>query len=781
MTTVPGYRDVPIAPWHPDTPVDIAEAEEFLRACYAETPTLGPVEPRLAIVREQVDAVGTYVHTQAELVHGARMAWRNSSRCIGRLYWRSLVVLDRRTARTPDEIFDHILTHLDVADGRFRQADSAAAPGSSEPTPGRLRPVISVFGQAVPGRPTTRVWNDQLIRYAGYRTEDGSVVGDPKFVDFTEAVTELGWHGKGAAFDVLPLVLEAPGVGPRVYELPESAVHEVPLTHPEHRWFAELGLRWYAIPAIANMRLSIGGVNYPLAPFSGWYMGTEIGARNLADTDRYDMLPVIGARLGLDMSSERTLWRDRALVELNRAVLWSFEQAGVRIADHHSESRRFLTHVAKEERAGRQTPADWSWIVPPMSGGLTPVFHRYYHEADQRPNFYLDAEARAYARHGRPSEVPAAERAAVAEASAPAEAASARGDVAGTGAAPVALAAPAQTAPAPAVPAPVLAAATIRATAAVPGSAPAALLGQARVSLPVPGGMPEGSGPLPGGRHSDTGRYGDAARHSDTSRHGDVGRHSGPPGPDSPGGRRGPGGDGGYNRNAYQPNGSSGDNGHGASGYSDNGHSATGHSASGYSASGRGLNGHSGNGHGGAPDEIEAPLRLAVNPWAAAPEVRSVKPRPPCPIVTPPRVTEPPPPVRPAVPAGTVVLSSGAVPGYAAGQYVLVAQPSAADPTVEPGPAPPAGAPPAQVQAASGTASAAGPAQGEPLAGEPERTAAVAGRSRTMGAATGTEATVVRPAAPEPAAEPPPAGDRPGQPEPPERRRWLRAGRRGTS
>ena len=38
--------------------------------------------------------------------------------------------------------------------------------------------------------------------------------------------------------------------------------------------------------------------------------------------------------------------------------------------------------------------------MPPISGAATPVFHRYYHEADQRPNFYLDAEAQALARSG---------------------------------------------------------------------------------------------------------------------------------------------------------------------------------------------------------------------------------------------------------------------------------------------------------------------------------------------------------------------------------------------
>jgi nitric-oxide synthase len=178
-------------------------------------------------------------------------------------------------------------------------------------------------------------------------------------------------------------------------------VVEVPLAHPEYPWFAELGLRWHAVPAISNMRLSIGGVDYPLAPFNGWYMGTEIGARNLADTDRYNLLPVVARKLRLDMSSESTLWRDRALVELNRAVLWSFHRHGARISDHHTESARFLTHLRNEERAGRQVPADWSWIVPPMSGSTTGVFHRYYDEAELRPNFFLDEEARLLGRTGR--------------------------------------------------------------------------------------------------------------------------------------------------------------------------------------------------------------------------------------------------------------------------------------------------------------------------------------------------------------------------------------------
>jgi nitric-oxide synthase len=244
------------------------------------------------------------------------------------------------------------------------------------------------------------VWNEQLIRYAGYRSEDGCPVGDPRQIDFTAAMQGYGWQGKGEHFDVLPLAIETPAEGVRLYELPERAIVEVPLTHPEFGWFAELGLRWHAVPAISNMRLTIGGVHYPLAPFNGWYMGTEVGARNLADQDRYNMLPEVARRMGLDTSSESTLWRDRALVELNRAVLFSFQKAGVKMTDHHTESRRFLAHIGNEEKAGRRVPADWTWIVPPMSGGLTPVFHRYYDEMDLRPAFYLDEDAIALAKGG---------------------------------------------------------------------------------------------------------------------------------------------------------------------------------------------------------------------------------------------------------------------------------------------------------------------------------------------------------------------------------------------
>lgn len=362
-------------------PTDPKEAMDFLSQFFWENPRpRAEMRSRMRACSDEIDRTGTYRHSEEELVWGARVAWRNASRCIGRLYWRSLHVRDLRDAATADEIARGCFDHL-----------RATWRG------GRIRPMLTVFPPARPDGSAMRIWNDQLVRYAGYEDEAGGTVGDGQYIGFTRLAERLGWMGKGDRFDVLPLVIETPA-GLSVHPLPEDTVEEVPITHPEFRWFAELGLRWHAIPAISNMRLEIGGVSYSAAPFNGWYLQTEVAARNLVDPDRYDTLPLIGARMGLDMSSERTLWRDRALLELNRAVLHSFDDAGVTLSDHHTESRRFLDHIAREERAGRWCPADWSWIVPPVSGGLTPVYHRYYDDADLRPAYLLDPDAR---RRGR--------------------------------------------------------------------------------------------------------------------------------------------------------------------------------------------------------------------------------------------------------------------------------------------------------------------------------------------------------------------------------------------
>lgn len=38
--------------------------------------------------------------------------------------------------------------------------------------------------------------------------------------------------------------------------------------------------------------LDVGGLEFTAAPFNGWYMSSEIGARNFSDEYRYNMLKV---------------------------------------------------------------------------------------------------------------------------------------------------------------------------------------------------------------------------------------------------------------------------------------------------------------------------------------------------------------------------------------------------------------------------------------------------------------------------------------------------------
>ena len=57
-------------------------------------------------------------------------------------------------------------------------------------------------------------------------------------------------------------------------------------------WFEDFDLKWYALPAVANMLLEIGGLEFTACPFNGWYMSAEIGSRNLCDSYRYNLLKV---------------------------------------------------------------------------------------------------------------------------------------------------------------------------------------------------------------------------------------------------------------------------------------------------------------------------------------------------------------------------------------------------------------------------------------------------------------------------------------------------------
>jgi nitric-oxide synthase, bacterial len=370
----------------------LAEAEQFIRMLHGEYPAAGDVDARLAQVRESIAGTGTYEHTPAELQYACRVAWRHAGRCSGRDKWRTLRVRDRRRVDDPFMVAAETVAHL-------REATNG----------GRIRSYITVFAPDTPQCRGPRIWNSQVLRYAGYRRADGGITGDPLNVALTDLAMRLGWRSRGGPFDILPLIVQEAGGGPlRMFPVPDDAVLEVPVRHPDFAWFAGLGLRWYAVPVISDMYLDAGGIRYPCAPFNGWYQAsTEVGVRNFGDDTRYGMLPEVARGMGLDTSSLSTLWRDRAAVELAVAVQYSFRAAGVMATDHQSEAQRFVRFAEAEEAAGRAWCADWAWVVPPVSGSTTPSFHRAYPDRVLKPGYFRHPDPLASAPMSRPWTCPA--------------------------------------------------------------------------------------------------------------------------------------------------------------------------------------------------------------------------------------------------------------------------------------------------------------------------------------------------------------------------------------
>ena len=136
------------------------------------------------------------------------------------------------------------------------------------------------------------IWNNQILDFAGYKMDDGIVLGDASNVDLTTAIIELGWTPPQARgrWNLLPLVTMAEGDKPAMMEIPEPLSNLVNISHPRFRSFAALDLKW---KALTRPGFDIGGVQYTAAPFIGWFIDAEIAVRDLADTFRYNVLPDI--------------------------------------------------------------------------------------------------------------------------------------------------------------------------------------------------------------------------------------------------------------------------------------------------------------------------------------------------------------------------------------------------------------------------------------------------------------------------------------------------------
>src|SRR2546426_1952038 len=128
MRKTQGYHAAP-----PEDPQEILlEARTYLQLFQQETNQAEAYDERLIEIQGKIERTGTYWQTYDELAYGARVAWRNNTRCIGRLHWKSLVVHDMRHLATAEAIFEAIVEHLWFATnwGKIRSTISIFAPAT---------------------------------------------------------------------------------------------------------------------------------------------------------------------------------------------------------------------------------------------------------------------------------------------------------------------------------------------------------------------------------------------------------------------------------------------------------------------------------------------------------------------------------------------------------------------------------------------------------------------------------------------------------------------------
>src|SRR5215471_8563783 len=81
-----GYHQAPLM-----DPIEILlEASAYLYGFHQEHGMLNVSPERLNQVQVEIEQTGIYRQTYEELAYGAKVAWRNNTRCIGRLHWKSL-------------------------------------------------------------------------------------------------------------------------------------------------------------------------------------------------------------------------------------------------------------------------------------------------------------------------------------------------------------------------------------------------------------------------------------------------------------------------------------------------------------------------------------------------------------------------------------------------------------------------------------------------------------------------------------------------------------------
>jgi len=186
-------------------------------------------------------AGGTYHQHMKELEYGVRAAKRNSRRCITRSEHEHLTRCDLRGVQCSREMARSVVKGMQKAFNR-----------------GHILPTVFMFPPRAPGKCGPMIWNSQILAFAGYEQEDGSILGDPANVELTKGMKEFGWKPpmERSRWDFLPLITMAENDSPYMMELPLELRRTVQVTHPRYaKQFRDLDLKFVVAPALSRLGL----------------------------------------------------------------------------------------------------------------------------------------------------------------------------------------------------------------------------------------------------------------------------------------------------------------------------------------------------------------------------------------------------------------------------------------------------------------------------------------------------------------------------------------------
>ena len=92
--------------------------------------------------------------------------------------------------------------------------------------------------------------------------------------------------------------------------------------------------------------------------------------------------------MDLDTSRNGTLWKDKALIELNIAVLHSFKNKELVLLITILFAQQFQQFEKQEVACGRVVTGNWVWLIPPLSPATTHIYHKPYPNEILKPNFF---------------------------------------------------------------------------------------------------------------------------------------------------------------------------------------------------------------------------------------------------------------------------------------------------------------------------------------------------------------------------------------------------------